>query len=58
MPFLQAYAHAGDADRLDEIRRMMKNAEPFVTLQVCQKLNAMTGLRPGVMEVANTFCDS
>lgn len=58
MPFLQAYAHAGDVDRLDEIRRMMKNAEPFVTLQVCQKLNAMSGLRPGVLKVANTFCAS
>ena len=56
MPFLQAYARAGDVERLDRIRRIMKNADPYVVLQVCQSLNRMTGLSQDTADVIQAFC--
>lgn len=56
IPFLLAYAQAGEADRLDNIRRSMKNADPFVVQQACQKLGGMPGLSSNVIEVVDTFC--
>jgi hypothetical protein len=56
MPFLQAYAHAGDLDRLDRIRIMMKNSNPYVNLHVCQSLNKMTDLSQDVARIMTSFC--
>jgi hypothetical protein len=56
MPFLQAYARAGDVERLDRIRRMMKNSDPYVVLQACQSLSRMTGLSLETADVIQAFC--
>ncbi len=57
MPFLEAYARTGDAQRVDEIRRLMRNADPFVTQQVCVRLGELPGLSEQVITVVNSFCN-
>jgi hypothetical protein len=57
MPFLKAYARAGDARRVDEVRRLMRNADPFVTQQVCQNLGQMPELSEQVLKVVDSFCN-
>ena len=44
MPFLKAYALAGDIESLQKINRYMKKADPFVFHQVCQALRALNDL--------------
>jgi hypothetical protein len=56
IPFLQAYARAGEADRLDKIRRLMRHADPFVIQQACKKLGGLPGLSNEVREVVHSFC--
>ncbi|HEY3477200.1 MAG TPA: hypothetical protein VGK56_21470, partial [Anaerolineales bacterium] len=56
MPFLQAYAHTGEAVRLDRVRRLMKNSDPFVVRQVCQRLGELPALSSDVVRVVHTFC--
>ncbi|HSL27696.1 MAG TPA: hypothetical protein VK900_00740 [Anaerolineales bacterium] len=57
MPFLQAYARAGDAQTLDEVRRLMRSADPFVIQQVCVNLSRMPELPEQVIPVVNSFCN-
>ena len=57
MPFLQAYARTGDAQRLDEVRRLMRSADPFVIQQVCVNLNRMPELSEQVIPVVISFCN-
>ena len=56
MPFLQGYARAGEADRLDKIRRLMEPTDPFVIQQACQKLGDLSELSNEVREVVHSFC--
>jgi hypothetical protein len=56
MPFLQAYAVTGDADRLIELAPVI-TAEPYISQQACQIIGAMSGLSDPVMEAVNTnYC--
>ena len=60
MPFLQAYANAGDLSSMDKVSKQIKR-EPFFRKQACQTLNNMnTGkypLQPQVLdEVNRLFC--
>jgi hypothetical protein len=50
MPFLQAYARAGDLERLDRIHKIIKNANPYVTRQICQIVAGMPGLTAPVIK--------
>jgi hypothetical protein len=56
MPFLQAYARAGDAERLDRVRRLMKNSDPFVVRQACQRLGELPVLSSDVVKVIQALC--
>ncbi|MEW6287191.1 MAG: hypothetical protein AB1509_13280 [Chloroflexota bacterium] len=55
MPFLQAYAREGKTDRLIEIKRYMRKADPFVFSQVCQSLASLPGLDEQTMGVINAY---
>jgi hypothetical protein len=55
MPFLQAYARKGNTDRLIEIKRYMRKADPFVFVQVCQNLSSMQGLDEKTIGVINAY---
>lgn len=55
LPFLQAYARAGNTDRLIEIKRYMRKADPFVFFQACQSLASMQGLDEKTVEVINAY---
>ena len=57
MPFLQAYARAGKAERLDRVRRLMKNSDPFIAQQVCQSLGELPVLSSEVVGVVEAFCN-
>ncbi len=41
MPFLQAYAQKGESIRLQEIREKIGDVDPWVMLQICQRLTKM-----------------
>jgi len=57
MPFLQAYAQRGDVARLLQIKRKMKNADPWVMWQVCQRLSSLPEISPQTQEfVQASFC--
>lgn len=57
MPFLQAYARAGDMDRLAQIHQHLKNADPYIAGQVCQLVTGMPGLSVSVTEILNArYC--
>jgi hypothetical protein len=56
MPFLQAYAVAGDVDRLTELASIV-TVDPYISLQTCQILGGMTGLSDSVMATVDTaYC--
>lgn len=56
MPFLEAYAQAGDADELKSIAPRIK-ANTFVHNQICTILKAMQSLRPQVQQViTDLYC--
>jgi len=50
MPFLEAYAHEGDASRLEALSPLI-TADAYAARQACQALNGMPGLAPPVMDV-------
>ena len=54
MPFLQAYAVAGDVDRLTELASAIA-VEPYISLQACQRMGSMQGLSVSVMEVVDSL---
>ena len=54
IPFLQAYAVAGDIDQLMEMASVIA-VDPYVSLQVCQRIGAMQGLADAVIEVVNSL---
>ena len=54
MPFLQAYARAGDTDRLVELAPVVA-VEPFIKQQACQILGGMQNLAPPVLDVINVY---
>ncbi len=57
IPFLQAYAQAGDIDAMKDINRIMKKADPFVQQQVCQSIRSMNGLSASVVKSTDEiFC--
>ena len=51
MPFLQADAQAADTERLTQIHRQIKNADPYIAGQVCQIVAGMPGLSLEVAEI-------
>ena len=55
IPFLQAYAQAGDIDAMKDINRIMKKADPFVQQQVCQSIRSMDGLSASVVKSTDEF---
>jgi uncharacterized membrane protein len=55
IPFLQAYAQAGDIDAIKDINRNMKNADPFVGQQVCQSIRSLHGLSASVVKSTDEF---
>jgi uncharacterized membrane protein len=57
MPFLQAYAQRGNLARLLDIKDKMKNADPWVMQQVCQRLSSLPEISPQTQEFVRTsFC--
>jgi len=54
VPFLQAYAMAGDVDRLTEMASVIA-LEPYISLQVCRRIGSMQGLSDSVMEVLDSL---
>lgn len=56
MPFLEAYAHEGQAARLEALSSIILS-DAYVTSQVCHRLAGMDGLSETVMQVIQTvFC--
>jgi len=56
VPFLQAYAMAGDVDRLTEMASVIA-LEPYISLQVCRRIGSMQGLSDSVIEVLDShYC--
>jgi hypothetical protein len=56
MPFLEAYAHEGEAARLRDLSPVIA-ADTYVAQQACHVLGNMQGLSPLVMEVIQTeYC--
>jgi hypothetical protein len=56
MPFLQAYAVAGDVERLAELAPVI-TVDPYISLQACQSFGAMTGLSDSVVEmIESAYC--
>jgi len=56
MPFLQAYAQAGDIERLMALAPVI-SAEPYVSLQACRILGSMPGIASSVAEVVDSqYC--
>lgn len=54
MPFLQAYAVAGDVHRLTEMASVIA-VEPYISRQVCQHISSMQGLSDPVMDVVDSL---
>jgi hypothetical protein len=54
LPFLQAYAVAGDTDHLTGMASVIAR-EPYISLQVCQQIGSMQGLSDPVIEVVNSL---
>jgi hypothetical protein len=53
IPFLQAYAVAGDVDRLTKLADIA--VEPYIFLQACQRIGSMHGLSDAVVEVVDSL---
>ena len=54
MPFLQAYAQAGDVTRLTELAPTI-GTDSYIALQACRILSAMPGLSPAVLETVDSL---
>jgi hypothetical protein len=54
MPFLQAYAVAGDVDRLTAMASVII-VEPYISQQICQQIGFMQGLSAAVIEVVDSL---
>jgi hypothetical protein len=54
MPFLQAYARAGDIDRLTELAPTI-SADPYIALQACRIIGSMPGLAMDVLETVDSL---
>jgi hypothetical protein len=54
IPFLQAYAIAGDVQRLTEMASAIAQ-EPYISLQACQRIGSIQGLPDSVMEVLDSL---
>jgi len=54
MPFLQAYALAGNVQRLTEMASSI-GAEPYVALQACRQLGELPGLSGPVLEALDSL---
>jgi len=54
MPFLQAYAQAGDVARLTELAPTI-STDSYIALQACRILGAMPGLAPAVLETVDSL---
>jgi hypothetical protein len=54
MPFLQAYAHAGDVDRLTELAPQITST-PYIAQQVCQISGSMSDVSEPVRETINAL---
>ena len=50
MPFLQAYAQAGEVDRLNELAATIRG-DPYVSMQVCRIIGSMQGISAPVLEL-------
>jgi hypothetical protein len=54
IPFLQAYAAAGDSDRLAKMASAIA-VEPYISLQACQRIGSMQGLSDSVIAVVDSL---
>ena len=54
LPFLQAYAVAGDVHRLTALASVIAG-EPYISLQACQRIGSMQGLSDSVIEVVDSL---
>lgn len=54
LPFMQAYAMAGDTDRLAEMASLVA-AEPYISLQACQQIGSMSGISASALEVVESL---
>ncbi|HEX9840036.1 MAG TPA: hypothetical protein VGA72_11840 [Anaerolineales bacterium] len=54
IPFLQAYAVAGDIEHLTEVASVIA-MEPYISQQVCQRIGSMQGLANPVIEVVDSL---
>jgi len=54
IPFVQAYAAAGEVDRLREVASVI-TVEPYISMQVCQRIGSMQGLADPVIEVVDSL---
>jgi hypothetical protein len=54
MPFLQAYAQAGDVDRLTELAPII-SADPYISLQACRTLGSMPGLSADILDTVDAL---
>jgi hypothetical protein len=54
IPFLQAYAVAGDVAHLKEMAPVIA-LEPYISLQACQQIPSLQGLSASVLEVVDSF---
>jgi hypothetical protein len=56
MPFLQAYARAGDVDRLNKLAATIKS-DPYVSMQVCRIIGSMREIPALVLELIDSqYC--
>ncbi|MEP0806683.1 MAG: hypothetical protein HRF47_14460 [Chloroflexota bacterium] len=56
MPFLQAYAVSGDADRLAKLAPIV-GSDPYIVQQACQILRRTPSLSPSTLDVINSrYC--
>ena len=57
LPFLQAYANAGDIDHLIELAPIV-SSDPFIAQQACRSLGGMQNQTEQVFDVINSqYCD-
>jgi hypothetical protein len=54
MPFLQAYAHMGDAERLAELAPVI-TPSPYISQQVCQIIKSMPDISESIIETVNSL---
>ena len=54
IPFLQAYAVAGDIDSLTEMASNIALV-PYISLQACKRIGSMQGLSSSVIDVVDSL---